>query len=305
MKKIGIIGMSEGNAHPYSWTAIINGKYDKSEIDQAGFPAVSDYLLNNRDTLGILGAEVTHIYCDDIQRAHSIAKSGGIEHVVEQLADLIGVVDVVILGRDDPENHLAMAKPFLDANIPVFIDKPLTITMEELDIYDAYVKQGRFLMSCSSMRYANELLSAKSALYKLGTLHLLTVVGKKDWKKYGVHMVEATMSLLNDPIPLSVQYVGKDDYDMVILEISPNCYANIHLIAAISPTFQLTVYGERDWLHIDIKNSYAMFKENIIEFIKGIHQGESTLDFEKTKRTIQIVAAALTSKSQGNIKINL
>lgn len=305
MIKLGIIGMSAGNAHPYSWTAIINGKYDKIEIDQAGFPAVSTYLDANRDTLGVLGAQVTHIWCEDQQQARSIAQSGQIAHVVDRLEDLIGEVDAVILARDDPERHWEMAKPFLDAGVPLFIDKPLTISLAELKQYQDYIAKGAFLMSCSSMRYAPEVMAAKTNIAKLGPLHLLSVVGKKDWKKYGVHMVEAVMSVLDDPKPISVQYIGKEDYDIVKLEITPHCFATIHLIADISPTFQMTLYGEQDWMLCDIKNSYAMFKENILEIVKSLDQQKPTLDFNKTYTVIQIVAAAIESKANNNQKIQL
>ena len=303
--KLGIIGMSEGNAHPYSWTAIINGKYDKEIIDAEGFPAVSDYLDANKNTLGVLGAKVTHVWCEKRQQAENIAKSGEIETVVDHLADFIGHVDAVILARDDPQRHFEMAKPFLDAGIPIFIDKPLTITQDELAIYEQYVAKGAFIMSCSSMRYAPEVLTAKIALSKAGPLHLVSVVGKKDWEKYGVHMVEALMSALGDPKPLSVQYIGKDKYDMVLVEISANCFATIHLIADIAPVFQMSFYGTKEVVHCDIKNSYAMFKENILEIVKSLHAGHPTLDFGKTKNVISIVAAALKSKVNNNQKIEL
>lgn len=305
MKKIGMIGMSPGNAHPYSWTAIINGKFSAKEINEAGFPAVADYLEANRDTLGINGAQVTHIWCDDFQRGVSIAKSGGIENVVEHLDDLVGAVDAIILGRDDPEHHWTMAEPFLEANIPIFIDKPLTISRKDLSVYSNYIQQGRFLMSCSSMRYASEVLAAKATFHTLGDIHLISAVGKKDWKKYGVHMVEATLSLLDDPRPISVQYLGKDDYDIVLLEITPKCYATIHLVKDISATFQLNVYGDKNWTQIDIRNSYGMFKENILEFVKGIYRGEPTLDFNKTAQVIQVVAGAIESKNNAGEKIKL
>ena len=155
------------------------------------------------------------------------------------------------------------------------------------------------------MRYAGEVLAAKSSLKRLGDIQLLSIVGKKDWRKYGVHMVEACMSLLGDPKPISVQYLGKDNFDIVQLEISSTCFASIHLIGGISSTFQMNVFGSLDWTHIEIKNSYAMFKENILEFIKGLNQGRPTLDFQKTKRVIKIIAGALESKNKGNIKIQL
>lgn len=305
MIKLGIIGMSAGNAHPYSWTAIINGVYDKEEIDAVGFPAVSDYLDANKNTLGVLGAKVTHVWCEEKQQAESISKCGGIDHVVDRLEDMIGQVDAVIIARDDPERHFEMALPFLEAGVPIFIDKPLSISKEELVKYEEYVAKGSFVMSSSSMRYAPEVMTAKIALEKAGSLHLATVVGKKDWEKYGVHMVEAFMSALGDPNPLSVQYIGKEKYDMVLLEITPTFYATIHLIADILPLFQMSFYGEKEVIHCDIKNSYSMFKENILEIVKSLHAGRPTLEFSKTKNIISIIAAVLESKANNNEKIIL
>ncbi|MFK5972233.1 MAG: hypothetical protein QM485_03035 [Flavobacteriaceae bacterium] len=54
-------------------------------------------------------------------------------------------------------------------------------------------------MPCSSMRYANECRIVKQELASLGSLELATAVGKKDWIKYGVHLLEALFSLLDDP----------------------------------------------------------------------------------------------------------
>lgn len=39
---MGILGMSPGNAHPYSWSAIINGVFNGDEITRIGYPAVSE-----------------------------------------------------------------------------------------------------------------------------------------------------------------------------------------------------------------------------------------------------------------------
>ena len=132
MIKIGIIGMSTGNAHPYSWSSIINGKFDSDEINNAGYPAVSAYLQANVDTLGINAAKVTHVWTQDKEISASIAKSSIIENVSGSLEDMVGSVDAVMLSRDDPENHVAMAKPFIDAGIPIFIDKPLASNSTDL-----------------------------------------------------------------------------------------------------------------------------------------------------------------------------
>ncbi len=305
MIKIGIIGMSEGNAHPYSWSSIINGQFDGTEISRAGYPAVSAYLNVNRDTLGIPGARVTHVWCQERNIAESIAKSSAIESVVDHLEDLIGQVDAVILGRDDPENHLAMAIPFIEAGIPIFIDKPLAYSREDLEWFGEQNRQGKFIMSCSSMRYANECRIAKQELGSLGPIELVTAVGKKDWKKYGIHLLEAMFGVLDDPIAENVQHIGEFDREIVHVRLVGGIDLTLHLFDAISGTFQLTFFGRRGWKNADIRNSYSMFRDNLIEFVRSVEEGKPRLDFEKTYRLMTVIIAANESRMSGGKRISL
>jgi hypothetical protein len=62
---IAMLGMVDGNGHPYSWSAIING-YDKDEMKKCPFPVIPQYLgLQPPKNFGIPGCRVTHIWTDD------------------------------------------------------------------------------------------------------------------------------------------------------------------------------------------------------------------------------------------------
>ncbi len=296
--KLGIIGMSPGNAHPYSWSAIINGCFDGDEITQVGYPGVTAYLEANKDTLGIRGARVTHVWAQDRKIAESIAKTTQIEFIVDELDEMAKAVDAVILARDDPDQHVAMAKPFIDANIPIFIDKPLSITTEELAWFSEQHAKGKFIMSCSSMRYSNECRTAKTEKHTLGPIELITAVGKKDWIKYGVHLLEAIFSLLDDPKTYSVKHIGKKNKDIVQIELATGVQVVVHLFMDITPTFQLSIFGQDGWRLVDIKNSYSMFRDNIIEFIKSVEEGKPRLSFDKTENIIRTLIAAKESLEQ-------
>lgn len=305
MIKIGVIGMSTGNAHPYSWSSIINGVFDAGEIRKIGYPAVANYLEANKDTIGINGAKVTCVWSQDKKISESIAKTAQIGTITESLEEMAGLVDAVILTRDDPENHVSMAKPFIDAGIPFFIDKPLAITKEDLQYFSDQNAKGKFIMSCSSMRYANECRIVKQELASLGTLELATAVGKKDWIKYGVHLMEALFSLLDDPKPVSVKHVGEKGKDIVCVEFETGFRATLHLFMDISPTFQVSLFGRKGWRLMDIKNSYSMFRDNIIEFIRSVEDGKPRLPFEKTEAIIKTLMAAMESLEKGGETIYL
>lgn len=305
MLKLGIVGMSPGNAHPYSWSAIINGKYDADEITAVGYPGVSAYLNANKDTLGIDSASVEYIWTQDPKISESIAKSAGIETIVNKLDDMIGLVDAVLLSRDDPENHIEMAKPFIDADIPIFIDKPLAVTLKDLAYFSEENTRGKFIMSCSSMRYSNECRSAKTEAESLGKIELVTATGKKDWIKYGVHLLEGVAAFLDDPKPVSVKNVGKPQKDIVCIEYDNGIQVVINIFRDITPTFQILLFGQKGWKIIDIKNSYSMFRDNIIEFIRSVGEGKSRLGFEKTENIIRTLIAGKESLELGSKTIYL
>jgi len=305
MLKLGVIGVSEGNGHPYSWSAIVNGKYNEKEMADCGYAGIPVYLNANRDTLGIEGAKVTHVWAQERKIAEHVAKAGLIDTVVDRLEDMIDCVDAVMLTRDDPENHVAMAKPFLDANIPLFIDKPLAITTNDLNYFKQQVSAGKLLMSCSSMRYATESQSIKTEMAAFGKIELATTVGKKDWTKYGVHMLEGLFALLDDTKAVSVRHISSSHKDIVYIEFETGILATVHLFYDIAPTFQISVFGQSGWRLIEYKNWYAMFRNNIIEFVRSVQQGKSRLEFAKTENIIRTLIAGKESLEQGGKTILL
>ncbi|MBC7759584.1 MAG: Gfo/Idh/MocA family oxidoreductase [Phormidesmis sp. FL-bin-119] len=305
MIKLGIIGMSTGNAHPSSWSAIINGTFDAKAITDLGFPAVAAYLEANKPTLGIPGARVTHVFAQDRKLSEDIALTANIEHIVDSAEAMIPFVDAVILARDDPENHKAMSKPFIDAGIPLFIDKPLCSNYQDLTYFSDEISKGKFIMSCSSMRYASECMTGKAELPSLGKIELITAVGKKDWTKYGVHMLEAIFSIMDDPKPLDVTNTGKENGAIVTINFQGGLQVVINLFMDISGTFQLSLFGQQSWKLVEIKNSYAMFRDNIIEFIRSVNEGKPRLEFYKTEQIIKVLIAGEESLQQGGKTIKL
>jgi predicted dehydrogenase len=305
MLKLGIIGMSEGNGHPYSWSSIINGDFDRKAMNKCGFPGIPLYLEANSDTLGIDGAQVTHIWTQERKISEHIAVASGIEKVVDKAGEMIGQVKAVLLARDDPECHVAMAKPFLEAGIPIFIDKPLAINADDLAFFTGQNAKGKFIMSSSSMRYSYECRTVRTELASLGKIELATVIGTKDWVRYGVHMLEALFALLDDPKATSVQHVSESEKDIVLIRFENGLLATVHIFMDIAATFQLSLFGRNGWRQVEIKNSYSMFKENLNEFIRSVREGRSRLAYEKTENIMRTLIGAKESLERGGKTIHL
>jgi predicted dehydrogenase len=305
MLKLGIIGMSEGNGHPYSWSAIINGNYDRVEMARCGFAVIPLYLAANNDTLGIDNAQVTHVWTQEKSLSAHIAAASLIDNIVARPDDMIGEVDAVLLARDDSENHVAMARPFIDAGIPIFVDKPLASTISDLAYFADVSASGKFIMSCSSMRYASESRAVKTILASLGSIELATAVGNKDWLKYGVHMLEGLFALLDDPIAVSARHIGASHKDIVYIEFETGLVATVYLFYDIVPTFQISLFGQNGWRLIEYNNWYAMFRDNLVEFVRSVRQGKPRLAFDKTRNIIRTLIGAQESLARDGKAISL
>ena len=97
--RLGIIGFSEANGHPYSFSSIING-YSSTEYD-SDWSLIRDYLhiKPSQDFLSDF-AVVESVWCDDFSRANSILISSGISKVCSNYDEMLDL-DGVILARDD------------------------------------------------------------------------------------------------------------------------------------------------------------------------------------------------------------
>lgn len=70
---------------------------------------------------------------------------------------MLGQVDAVICATDVGDEHIERCRPFLDAGLPMFIDKPLVNKEEDLKTFVRWRKEGKHFLSSSCMRYSKEL----------------------------------------------------------------------------------------------------------------------------------------------------
>ena len=99
--RLGMIGMTDGNGHPYSWSAIFNRYNREAMTAECPFPGIPTYLnKENYTSIGIPGAEVRMVYCDRRENAEHIARLSNIPEVAERPEDMIGKVDAVIIATD-------------------------------------------------------------------------------------------------------------------------------------------------------------------------------------------------------------
>jgi predicted dehydrogenase len=304
--RLAMIGCSEGNGHPYSWSAMFNG-YDRERMTrECPFPGIPQYLNREPEaTLTIPGARVTHICCegDGGFTAEHVAACARIPHVVARPEEVIGRVDAVIVATDIGGEHVARCRPFVEAGLPVFVDKPLADRSEDLRTFCDWVASGKPLMSSSCMRYAKEFMPYRASTRNLGDLRFATITTPKSWEKYGIHALEGIYPIFG-PGFLTARHGGTRERNLV--HLTHRCGADI-VVAAIADMYGafggLLLGGTAGQAQAAFSDTFFAFKAQLEAFVAYLRSGTRPFPFEETEELIRLVIAGLRSREQGGREV--
>ncbi len=273
--RLGIIGLSDGNGHPYSWSAIFNG-YEPEAMEACGFPVIPRYLeKQNFPNDAISDAKVTHVWTQDEAISKHVARAARIPNVCARFDDMIGSVDGILLARDDAPTHFEFAAPFLDAGLPVYIDKPIALSLAELNRLYAHQQYPGQIFTCSALRYAGEFHLDEAARDEIGPIRALHAVTPKDWDRYAVHVIEPSLALLGEQGTIADSHVMKTENGGAELAVRWESGVRARFSAmghGVSCPLVLRVMGERGWRDLVFRDSFAAFRSALDDFVGGIRQ---------------------------------
>ena len=283
MLRIGLVGLSEGNGHPYSWSAIFNG-FDKTK--ECPFEVIPEYLGKQsfpKDFLSDLG-KVTHIYTQDRKISEKVAEFARIDNIVDRPEEMINNIDVVLLARDDAENHYEMAKVFIENGIPIFIDKPLAYNIKEAEkIYS--INENSLIYSCSSIRFAKEF----SEKILEGTNYVNATV-MKSWERYGIHIIEPVVSMFpNRGGLISVQKINLSVGVKIRVVKWENLQATFTTTGKIKSPISIDVMNINTSKNLLFKDTFYAFRESLRNFIKVTGNKELNISKMETLEIIEII----------------
>lgn len=288
--RLGVIGMSPGNGHPYSWSAICNG-YEPAAMEHCGFPAIPRYLEKQRFPDDALkDAKVTHVWTQDPALSRHIAQAARIEHVVDHFPDMIGAVDGVLLARDDASTHLEIARPFLQAGLPVYIDKPIALSRSEaLRIFDMQTYPGQ-LFSCSALRYAEELRLDADTAEQIGPIRMVHGISPKYWDTYAVHVIEPLLLLVPGRGVLERTQVWRGSESVNVQLVFSNGFeALVTTAGSVNAPIALRVFGDRGWRDLVFRDAFPAFKKALEEFILGVRMRRDVVSREFMLEVVDVL----------------
>lgn len=304
--KLAMLGMVEGNGHPFSWSAIFNG-FNAEAMARCPYPVIYDYLRRQPPgALGLTGARVTHIWCDDPADAQRVAEASLVPNVVREPTDVIGQVDAVIIPTDIGHEHVARARPFLEAGLPVFIDKPLVDNEPDLRQFLRWRHEGKAFLSTSALRFSREYADCRSRLHEIGELRLITLTMTRTWERYGIHALEGVYPFLPFGGWQDVSNTGRAGTNVVHLHHEAGVDVVLSVIPDLYGAFGcLNVYGTKGTLSARFDDTFFAFKTQLEQYVAFLRSGVLPVRFEETIELMKLLIAGSRSRDESGRRVSL
>lgn len=295
--KIGIIGLD--TSHATAFTKAINDTYS---AQFEGFAVVAAYPTK--------GSSDMAVSIDRLNRFTSEIKAMGVE-IVHSIKDLLTKVDFILLESVDGRRHLEEALPVLKAGKPMFIDKPISNSLERaIALFEASKKYKTPIFSASSTRFSPEsvaIMKGKEGVGKVLGAHTYgpagTQIGHLDMAYYGIHGIEALFTLmgtgckevtrLDTPTSTVINGIWNDGRIGIFTATPEEAKAS----------FGGMVHGSEGIAEkIKILDGYDPLIKEIINFFKS---GIAPVSETETLEIFAFMAAADESKARGGKPVNL
>ncbi len=302
--RLGIIGMTPGNGHPYSWSAILNG-YDREAMTRlCPYPGIIGY-LGKEDVTGVPGVEVSMVHASSSREdAEAIAAASRIGEVVDDPAAMIGKVDAVIIATDIGSEHVERARPFVEAGVPLLIDKPLCDNAADLATFERWIAGGAKILSSSSMRYSKEFRIYHRNSSELGKLRHIFMQMSKYWETYGIHALEAVYPILG-PGFVSARNCAGSDRDIVVYRHRDGCTVTIACIRDIQYGAPMVLGGTAGVKIVAATDTYQAFRDQLLGFVGYLRTGTPPFDFGETRELMKMLIAGIESRNRGGEEVLL
>jgi predicted dehydrogenase len=230
----------------------------------------------------------------------------GVEMVASP-AELIGRVDAVMVESQQGNKHLAHARLFLEAGLPVFVDKPFSESVADAEAMIALAQRtGLPLMSCSSLRYDPTIVAAKSKQEEFGRLLNVDVwtpaalhEGNPGMLHYAIHGVEMLYTLVGGGCQ-SVAMTFTEQSE-VATGIWPNGYVNtVRGVREGSYGMGFVAHYEKGHAAFHVEGA-AFYREMLKAVVTMFETGEPPIPYAEMREIIAFIAAAEDSCKAGGI----
>ena len=251
---------------------------------------------------------VIGIYSEEEEPARKLHEEFGVP-VMKSYDELVGKVDGVMVTARHGNNHYKYAKPYLPSGIPMFIDKPVTVSGEEAVAFMREARECSVRVCGSSVgKFLNGVvtLAEKIKSGEIGTVHGGNICAPIEIDSpyggfyfYAPHLVQMMVTLFGgDVLEVGAMRQGRD-----VGIVANYCdYPITGSYVSAGGHFAATVYTENGIFSEPCElHSYA-FERQLDDMHDLLEGGEMKESYDAFIRPVFILEALERSLCSGNIE---
>ena len=311
MLNFGMVGMNQGNGHPFSFTAVFNGFDEKALEEKCDFPIIRKYLKEHHANKEFIPtARVSHIWTQNPDDSRRVAAVSRIPNVAASLEQLAEECDGIIFARDDMVNHFSMAKDLFKTGKPIYMDKMLCATPDELRALLDIMGDNYPLLTASSFKFAPNVAEAAEFM-KSHSPMTAQGISPCIWVRYAPHLLDALFQICGRDV-LWVQNTGFDSRDIVTVTFSNELQAVLQIFDGICLPMGLTFHFHTPEKAYAIpytdETLYSYFHSianMMIAFTEMAEKGTRPVPLKDTILLNRVVLAGIASREKGGTRIDM
>ena len=234
----------------------------------------------------------------------------GVE-LLDDPAELLGRVDAVLIESVDGSVHLERALPFVEAGLPLYVDKPFTTSVAAARTLLAAAQARRVpLVSASSLRYSLELQDVLRRRDELGPVLGADVYSPAGLHPrnpglfhYGVHAVEPLYELMGTGCQ-SVRCVREAGVEVVVGRWAGGRLGTVRGTRSGTHAYGFTAFCERRVVAAAVDTRY-IYRELLKVIVATFVSGTWPLSPEALLEPVAFQEAALRSAERGGDEVPL
>jgi predicted dehydrogenase len=287
--RIGILGTD--NSHCEAFSRLLNVKGEKPHVP---------------------GAKVVAIFGLDDRTNRERAEAGNVPTIVDRPKDMLKMVDAAIVDFRHGALHYKYARPFIEAGIPTFIDKPMSISVAHAKALVALAKRKRVpITSFSTVRLGPPVENMKKAMKTIGRVRGGIVTGPGSTRSeyagvffYGVHCVELMLEAFGN----RVSAVRADDHDGSVIAAvgyKGGLVVTLNIIDGARPPFDAVAFGAKGTARYDRAGGFVGYYYGMQAILKMVRTGKPPIPYNDLVLSVRILNAIQKSMDRGGAEVRL
>ena len=241
--------------------------------------------------------------------AQKTAETGKIPRIVKSPEEMIGAIDAVVVDHRHGKFHLPAAEPFLEARLPMFIDKPFSYRLAE---GRDFLKRARArkvpVTSHSSVTFASAFETFRKSLPASEALRVVSTCGPCDLESpyggiffYGIHQVQMLVELAgHDVQAVSLAGAAGAPNGVATFHWKNGVIGAMHIVKGYAGGFQACISTEKSIVSAPI----VLDREprSTRAFCEMFRTGVEPVSHERILKQVAILEALERSSASGKLE---